>query len=108
MHKIHAPIMPGPRKPRYRTYKISYWSLLAARMSHAPLMKTFVASRPVWSVGGELVDPALAQQSIASGHLIARDPSLFGDDNALTYRLNPTPGDRPPPVLPASTTSSSG
>jgi hypothetical protein len=99
-HGIHAPIVPGPRKPRYRANSISYWSLLAARMNTAPLVLTHRPGGDAWSVRGDLVNPILVRQAINSGHIIPRDPGLFGATDALTYQLNPTPGDRQPPFLP--------
>jgi hypothetical protein len=101
-HGIHAPIMPAQHKPRYYTHKVSYWSLLAARMSKAPLMKTYKSGVAVWTVGAEIVDPNLVKQAIASGHLIVRDPGLFSFTDGLAYQLNPNPGGQRPPASPST------
>jgi hypothetical protein len=98
--RLWAPPIPGRRKPWHRVRGINYWSILAASMAQAPLLKVFESGKPVWSVGGRVVDPLLVRLAIASGHLIVRDPGLFGADNALSYRVNPAGSNLPPPVLP--------
>jgi hypothetical protein len=78
------------RRRRYRTLKkINSVEHLVERMRDGwRLVKTCRFPAVEWSCGADPVEPATAQQAIATGLIVSRHPGLFaGDDVSQSFEL---------------------